>query len=281
MTLVGKFAGVCLALASTSVYAALFEDEEARRAILELRQRVETNRQNSQSADQAQQKSTEQVLESQRTAGEELSQLKQSLILLQSQIDSLKQALNQVRGEREELAREITLLQRSQKEILSGVDDRLKNADEKLKSIDQRVDKLEPVLVQIDGLEFEADPTEKREYEAALNIFRKGEFAAAASSLAAFLSKYPTSGYRPSALFWLGSAKYVLREYADAANQIKVFVSIAPSHARVAEGMLTLANAQAELKQTKDAKKTLEDLIKLHPNTEAATAAKERFSKFK
>jgi len=45
--------------------------------------------------------------------------------------------------------------------------------------------------------------------------------------------------------------------------------------------MLTLANAQAELKQTKDAKKTLEVLIKLHPNTEAATAAKERLSKFK
>jgi TolA-binding protein len=35
------------------------------------------------------------------------------------------------------------------------------------------------------------------------------------------------------------------------------------------------------LKQPKDAKKTLEELVKKHPGTEAATAAKERLAKWK
>ena len=276
-----KHALVMLALASTTLHAAIFEDEEARRAILDLRQRVETLRQSQVNGDQAAQKSVEQLLQAQRAAEQEASQLRQSLLQLQTQIDGLKQDMAVMRGEREQLLREINLLQRSQKDILSAVDEKLKNADERMKTIDQRFDKLEPVAVQMDGLEFEADPVEKKEFDAALAVFRKGEFASASASFAAFLRKYPSSGYRPSALFWLGSAKYVTREYTDAANQLRSFVSMNPHHVRVPEAMLTLANAQLEIKQSKEARKTLEDLIKAFPASEAAQAAKERLSRLK
>ena len=276
-----KHALVMLALASTTLHAAIFEDEEARRAILDLRQRVETLRQSQVNGDQAAQKSVEQLLQAQRAAEQEASQLRQSLLQLQTQIDGLKQDMAVMRGEREQLLREINLLQRSQKDILSAVDEKLKNADERMKTIDQRFDKLEPVTVQMDGLEFEADPVEKKEFDAALAVFRKGEFASASASFAAFLRKYPSSGYRPSALFWLGSAKYVTREYTDAANQLRSFVSMNPHHVRVPEAMLTLANAQLEIKQSKEARKTLEDLIKAFPASEAAQAAKERLSRLK
>ena len=276
-----KHAWMVLAFTCTTLHAAIFEDEEARRAILDLRQRIETLRQSQASGDQAAQKSIEQLLQSQKNAESEASQLRQSLLLLQSQIDSLKQDMSTLRGEREQLLREINLLQRTQKDILSAVDEKLKNADERMKTMDQRFDKLEPVTVQIDGLEFDADPAEKKDFDTALAIFRKGEFASASSSFAAFLRKYPSSGYRPSALFWLGSAKYVTREYTDAANQLRSFVSMNPNHVRVPEAMLTLANAQLEIKQAKDARKTLEDLVKLFPNSEAASAAKDRLSRLK
>lgn len=276
-----KHAWMVLALTSTTLHAAIFEDEEARRAILDLRQRVEALRQSQVNGDQAAQKSIEQVLQAQRAAEQETTQLRQSLLQLQAQIDGLKQDMAVMRGEREQLLREINLLQRSQKDILSAVDEKLKNADERMKTIDQRFDKLEPVTVQMDGLEFEADPVEKKEFDAALAVFRKGEFASASASFAAFLRKYPSSGYRPSALFWLGSAKYVTRDYTDAANQLRAFVSMNPHHVRVPEAMLTLANAQLEIKQSKEARKTLEDLIKAFPASEAAQAAKERLSRLK
>jgi tol-pal system protein YbgF len=276
-----RHAAWVLVVASTCSHAALFEDEEARRAILDLRQRIESVRQSQISGDQGVQKSLDQVIQIQRASEQETSSLRQSLLQLQIQIDSLKQDISTLRGEREQLLREINLLQRAQKDALSLVDEKLKSAEERMKTIDQRFDKLEPVTVQVDGLEFEADPVEKKEFDAALAIFRKGEFAAASASFASFLRKYPSSGYRPSALFWLGSAKYVTRDYTDAANQLRSFVSMNPNHVRVPEAMLTLANAQLEIKQPKEARKTLEDLVRLFPEGEASIAAQDRLSRMK
>lgn len=269
-----KWALMCTALACTSLHAALFEDEEARRAILDLRQRVETLRQAQQTGDLNLQKSIDQATQVQRAAEQEVNQYKQSLLQLQAQIDSLKKDMSTLRGEREELMREIAILQRSQKDILTAVEDRLK-------LVNQRFDQFEPITVQVDGLEFQAEPVEKKDFEASLAVFRKGEFAAAASSFAGFLRKYPSSGYRPSALFWLGSANYVARDYADTVNQLKAFMALSPNHQRVPEAMLTLGNAQLETKQSKEAKKTWEELVKQFPNTEAAAAAKERLAKLK
>jgi len=141
-------------MACSSLHAALFEDEEARRAILELRQRVETLRQAQQAGDQNLQKLIEQATQVQKSAEQEVNQYKQSLLQLQSQIDSLKQDISSLRGEREELMRDIALLQRSQKETLAAVDDRLK-------MVNQRFDQFEPITVQVDGLEFQAEPAEK------------------------------------------------------------------------------------------------------------------------
>ena len=254
MRLSTKWALMSLALACSSLHAALFEDEEARRAILELRQRVETLRQAQQTGDQNLQKSIEQATQVQKSAEQEVNQYKQSLLQLQSQIDSLKQDISSLRGEREELMRDIALLQRSQKETLAAVDDRL---------------------------EFQAEPAEKKDFDASLAVFRKGEFAAAAASFEGFLRKYPASGYRPSALFWLGSANYVARDYANTINQLKAFMALSPNHQRVPEALLTMGNAQLESKQAKEAKKTLDELVKQFPNTDSAAAGKERLSKLK
>ena len=45
--------------------------------------------------------------------------------------------------------------------------------------------------------------------------------------------------------------------------------------------MLAIANSQAEMKDRPAARKTLEDLIKAHPKSEAAVAAKERLAALK
>jgi TolA-binding protein len=54
-----------------------------------------------------------------------------------------------------------------------------------------------------------------------------------------------------------------------------------PDHLRAAEALLSVSNCQIELKDLRAAKKTLEDLVKNYPQSEAATAAKERLSKLK
>ena len=58
-------------------------------------------------------------------------------------------------------------------------------------------------------------------------------------------------------------------------------LNLAPDHARAPEALLSIANCQIELKDPRAARKTLEDLIRLHPQSEAAQAAKERLAKLR
>jgi tol-pal system protein YbgF len=87
-------AGVLL---SAGANAALFEDTEARRAILDLRERVERQ-------------------------GEEIQNFQRSLLEQQNQFEALREETARLRGEKEELTQAL----RRQQELSQGVDDRLK-----------------------------------------------------------------------------------------------------------------------------------------------------------
>ncbi len=253
-----KFVAVMVACLWTgSASAGLFDDEEARKAILELRQRVEAVRV----------ESDKKVADEARRATEDNAQLRRSLVDLQNQIEALRSDLAALRGQNEQLGRNVADLQRLQKDAAQTVEERLR--------------KFEPVKVSVDGRDFLADPAEKRDFESALAIFRKGDFAASQSVLVDFLKRYPQSGYGPSALFWLGNAQYATRDYKEAVTNFRSLLSLSPDHVRAPEAVLSIANCQIELKDTKAARKTLEDLLKAYPQSEAAGAAKERLARLK
>ena len=290
-------ASLCLlGLLVPTAQAALFEDEEARRAILDLRQRLENQRQTQlQSTDQTLQKSLDQSqkqIEILRKQVElEINQSKQdnrqAALQLQAQIEALKQDIANLRGEREQLLREITLLQRAQKDINVDIEERFQKIydqfakKEALSSQKEEAPKSSKINVQVDGFEFLAEPDEKRDFEAAFVLFRKGDFAAAAKEFAQFVKVYSASGYKPSALYWLGSAKFARRDFNEAIAHLKGLVNDFPNHARAPEAMLTVGNAQLEIKQAKEARKTFNELLKLYPTTEAAAAAKDRLAQIK
>ena len=246
-------AAMLAGLFATASQAAIFEDGEARRAILELRQRVD-------SMQATQQRSAEE----QRQDSE---QLRRNLLDLQNQIELLRSEQAKLRGQNEQLLRDVADLQRRQKDIAQGVDERLS--------------KFEPVKVTLDGQEFQADPSEKRDFEAALAVFRSGKFAEASTAFASFLRQNPRSGYLPSARFWLGNAQYAQRDYKEAISNFKQLLTDAPTHARAPEAALSIANCQLELKDNRASRKTLEDLVRAYPQSEAAAAAKERLARLK
>jgi len=250
-------AAAALALALLpAARAALFEDGEARRAILEMRQRIDD-------LQQSRQRTTEEL----RKGADENAQLRRSLLDLQTQIETLRAEQARLNGQNEQLRRDLGELQRRQKDITQGVDERLRQ--------------FEPVKVSVDGREFQADPAEKRDFEAALAIFRAGKFADAGLAFSSFVRQYPRSGFIPSARFWLGNAQYATREYQEAIVNFRQLLSDTPGHARAPEAALSIANCQMELKDTRSARKTLEDLLQAYPQSEAALAAKERLAYLK
>ena len=228
--------------AGTGAHAALFEDDEARRAILDLRQRVETMRERS---------------------TEENAQLRRSMLELQNQLEAMRGEMSRMVGKNEELTKIIADMQQRQKDV------------------DERMKKNEPAKVNLDGREFTADPKEKADFDAALGIFRAGQFAQSQTAFADFVKRYPQSGYNPSALFWLGNAQYATRNYNEAIANFRSMLSLAPDHAKAPEAVLSIANCQIELKDMKGARRTLEDLTKAYPQSEAAQAGKERLARIK
>jgi tol-pal system protein YbgF len=289
-------ASLCLwAVWVPTAQAALFEDEEARRAILDLRQRLENQRQTQlQSSEQTLQKSLDQSQKQfdilRKQVELDINQSKQdnrqAVLLLQAQIEALKQDIASLRGEREQLLREISLLQRAQKDTNVDIEERFQKMTSQVgkqepQGAKDETPKSSKVYVQVDGFEFLAEPEEKRDFEAAFVLFRKGDFAAAAKEFAQFVKVYSASGYKPSALYWLGSARFARRDFNEAIAQLKGLANDFPNHARTPEAMLTVGNAQLEIKQPKEARKTFNELLKLYPTTEAAAAAKDRLAQIK
>lgn len=243
----GSWSRVALALGcvvlSTSAQAALFEDEEARLAIIELRARVSAN-------------------QNALTRLSQESATGTSLLELSNQNESLRRELAQMRGQNEELVR-----------ALAALEQRL---DKGLADVGARLSKLEPLTVMVDGEEVVAQPNERAAYDAAMLMLRNGDYAGAQNRLKSFLAAYPVTGYRPSALFWLGNAEYANQSFKDALATFTQLIASYPQHLRVPESQLALANCQLELKDTKGAKATLQALIKAHPDTEAAQTADQR-----
>ena len=246
-----------VASVAPAAHAGIFDDDEARRAILDLRQKLE------QSNEQQRARQAEQMA----ALTAQVEQLKRSLLDLSNQLEPLRADNARLRGQSEQLARDLSDVQRRQKDIQSGVDDRMR--------------KFEPQKVTLDGREFNAEPDEKRQYDEAMELLRKSDFTATAAALTAFRKRYPTSGYGDSVLFWLGNAQYGARQYKEAIASFRILVSASPDDPKAPEALLAIANCQAELKDSKAARRTIGELVTAYPKSEAAQAGRERLASLK
>ena len=256
----GAAAALVLALAGAfapPASAGIFDDDEARRAILDLRKQLEQSNAQAQAAQTVQMK----------TMSDQLDVLKRSLLDLNSKIDMQRDDNARLRGQIEQLTRDVADLQRKQTDIQQGVDDRLR--------------KVEPQKVTLDGRDFTVDPEEKRQYDDALAGFRTGDFDRASQGFGGLMKRFPGTGYRDSALFWMGNAQYGQRAYKDAIASFRSLVSSSPDSAHAPEALLAIANCQAELKDNKSARRTIDELMKSYPKSEAAQAGKERLASLK
>lgn len=267
---------------SSVAQAGLFDDDEARKAILELRQQLTQvnatlNATLNANFNSLQQKTTDDV-----------AQLRKNLFELQNQIDRQKAEMAQLRGDNEVLSRSLAETQIRMKDMqqvtelkIQAVDIKLKAAELRTQETEQKLTKFEPLQVNIDGFSFLADPNEKRDYDAAFALFRSGDFVKSQKALFDFIQRYPGSGYSPSALYWLGNAQYSNRDYKEAIINFRSMIAKSPNHIRAPEAMLSIANCQMEMKDPKAARKTIEDLMKIYPKSEASFAGIERLRTIK
>lgn len=279
-----RWAAALALLSPVFAHAGLFDDEEARKAILDLRSRIDRveqqGQQNQQQNVQLRQAQDVQIVarKSETTElAEQVNVLKRGLLDLNTQLELLRGELAKMRGQDEQatqsnrdVARDLAELQRKQKDLLAA-----------LAAQDDRIRRMEPQKVSLDGREALVDANEKKAYDDAIGILRKGEFAKAAEALQSFRARYPGSAYAGHVQYWLGNAQYGKGEVKEATQTFRALVSGAPDHPRAAEALLALANCQVELKDPKAARKTLDELVKAYPQSEAAQAGRERLAQLK
>ncbi len=233
-------------LAATQAQAGVFDDDEARRAIVTMR---------------------DQFNGFQATASQRIDQNSRQLLDMQNQLEGLRQEVARLRGQNEVLQNPVETLQKQQKDYYADLDARLK--------------KFEPQQVTVDGKEGISQPNEKPDYDAALKQFQSGDFKGAGNAFAGFIKKYPQSPYLPLAQFWLGNALYAQRDYKGSTNVLQNMIQANPTHPKAPDAMIAIANNQLETGQKAAAKKTLEQVVAKYPGTEGAQAASNRLKSLK
>lgn len=245
--------GMSAAMSSFPAHAALFSDDDARQAIIDLRK--EARDRSDQQAQQLQ------------AALSRLENSQRAQLQLAGQIEAQQQEMARLRGQIEILTKQVADTQQAQKDIYLDVDTRLK--------------RFEPQAASIDGQQAMVDPGEKRSYDTAIDMFRSGAYADAIPALSAFVRQYPQSPYTPAAQFYIGSSQYALKDYKAAIAQQQALVKNFPTNVRAPDALLVIAGSQVELNDRRGARTTLERIVKDYPGVPAAQTAKDRLELLK
>ncbi len=228
--------------------AGLFDDDEARRAILDMRNRIEA------------------VAQEMNSRAEGKAD-KAAMLELVNQNEQLRQEIARLRGQVEVLTNELATTQQRQKDFYVDLDNRMR--------------KMEPQRVTVDGKEASVEPSEQKAYDAALAFFKAGDYRNAGSAFFDFLRRFPQSGYAPSAQYWLGNTHYAQRDYRNAINAQQSVVRNYPDSPKVPDALLNIASSHLELKDKASARKALQTLVTKYGESEAAQTAKERLASLK
>lgn len=273
-------------------HAALFDDKEARKKILELEATTTTQHQAAQ-ADLAALKKTQQVIE-QRLAEIEAITKGQGLLDMQNQIEGLKQEVAKLKGELELASHNVNLTQQRQKDLYGDADARLRKLEQGQPGTNASANpnpvaaaEAPPANVAAPVSPVAAAPVastpepakNSQEYqllELAHGLAKEAKYKDAFNAYDKFLKDYPNSAYTADAMYGLGYAQFALKNYKSAMATQQKLLDAHPDSPRAADALFNMANSQFQLGMVPTAKKTLRDLLAKYPNSEVIPAAQKR-----
>ena len=273
-------------------HAALFDDKEARKKILELEATTTTQHQAAQ-ADLAALKKTQQVIE-QRLAEIEAITKGQGLLDMQNQIEGLKQEVAKLKGELELASHNVNLTQQRQKDLYGDADARLRKLEQGQPGTNASANpnpvaaaEAAPASVAAPVSPVAAAPVastpepakNSQEYqllELAHGLTKEAKYKDAFNAYDKFLKDYPNSAYAADAMYGLGYAQFALKNYKSAMATQQKLLDAHPDSPRAADALFNMANSQFQLGMVPAAKKTLRDLLAKYPNSEVIPAAQKR-----
>jgi tol-pal system protein YbgF len=237
--------------------AALFSDDEARKAILELR---------------------DSLAQSDRQQRERMDALSKRIDELSNRIDAVQHGQLEAADRGDATNQEIAKLRGVTEELHNDVANEQKHERDRYADLDARLRKLEPADISVDGRNAQVGRDEQSAYDIAVAQFRANDFRSAIHALDAFVARYPQSIYAAAAQFWLGSSYYAVKDFSSAIKAQQYLLDHFPDSPRAPEALLNIAACQVELNDRKKARVTLTRITKDYPNTDQARLAQERLA---
>ncbi len=226
-------------LGASTAQAGLFDDDEARRRVEDLRLKSESR----------------------------IDNVSRGLVDLSNQLQALRDENAKLRGQVETLTYELEQAKKRQQDFYIDLDNRLRK-------VEPQAVGAEPPQKPVDQAVLES-----QEYDAALNLFKANKYKDATAAFTAFVGNHPASPLASSAQFWLGNAWYLLRDCKRAIEAQNLLLSKWPNSQKAPDGLLAIATCQAEQGSAAIARRTLEGLVARYPEAPAADTARQRLKR--
>lgn len=182
------------------------------------------------------------ILELRQQVRQMNEQNQQARLLLADQIESMREEIAQLRGKVEKLDWQSNRLQQGQQEYGSSI----------------------------------SDPQEQAIYDAAMDLYRNGQYQEAASSFGSFVDAYPDSVQIEEMRFYEGSSLYASKRFSAAIQKLQSLISQLPQSAYAADALMLIASSQVEMNDLASAQSTLRRIVAEYPDSAAADTARSR-----
>ena len=266
---------LALQLISMNSHAALFDDKEARKKILEVEATMSSQNQLTQ-GDVIALKNTQQALE-QRMLDAEAITKGQGLIDMQNQLETLKDEVARLKGELEVASHNVEANAQRQKDLYGDIDSRLRKLEGSTTPETAASSKVAEVVPAPASSALPANNSQEYQLlELANGLSKESKHKDAYNAYDKFIKDYPTSALSADALYGLGYSQYALKNYKSAIATQEKLVVLYPKSTKVADAMMSMANSQIQLGLVPNAKKTLRDLISNFPNSDVTPTAQKR-----
>jgi len=263
-------AGALVALAAAlPARAGLFDDDEARRRIDNLRTEL------------AQQGKDNEV----RIARLEELIRNIGVVELVRQLEQMNAEIASLRGQLEVLSNENQQIQKRQRDFYLDLDSRLKRLEGGAAAAGTTTGTAPPAVAAAPEPPAPVKPPTREEqarelkaYDAASNLFRRNDFSSAIEAFRAFVKDYPQSQLAPNAGYWIGISYANLKDYPRAMQAQQELIARHPQSPKAPDALLAIASIQAEQGDSGSARNTLEDIIARYPGSDAAGKARTRLA---
>ena len=261
-----------VALASfNTAHAALFDDKEARKKIVEVEAKQQSDH-NSAMAAIADLKKSQAAMEKRIAAIEAIVQ-GGGLSEMQNQIETLKQEVANLKGDLEVAQHNLDATQTRQKDLYVDTDTRLRKIEGGTVAPANGASNTAPSNTSAQPV---AEEKDAKAFADANALSQSAKHKEAFAAFDAFLREYPTSKLAPDALYGMGYSQFALKNYKSSiATQQKV-LDLHPDSPKAPDAMYNMANGQIQLGQVASAKKTLHDLIAKYPTAAITPSAQKR-----